>query len=133
MEEKTKTILKYGFAAALIIIGLLFNHYGYGSEDFRIFGSVGNYLVYIGFIILLISAVRQIFVKKKKKTDERMEFVAAKATRITMLFIFAGAFAVILLDGIQKITLPYHLFISYSVCAILLVQLISYYVLLRRY
>jgi len=133
MKEKTGIILRYGFAAALIIIGLLFNHYGLGSEEFTIFGSVGSYLVYIGFIMLLINTVRQISGKKKKKTDERMEFVALKATRITMLFIFAGAFAVILLDGIQKITLPYHLFISYSVAAILLVYMISYYGLMRRY
>jgi uncharacterized membrane protein len=133
MEEKTETMLKYGFAAALIILGLLINHYGLGSPEFTVFGSVGNYLVYIGFVLLLINTVRQITRKKKKRMDERMEFVAAKASGVTMVFIFAGAFAVILLDGIQKITLPYHLFVSYSVCAILLVYMISYYALLRKY
>jgi len=129
---KEKTILRYGFAAALIILGLLFNHYGFGSGDFELFGSVGNFLVYIGFVILLIILVRQIS-GKKKKTDERMEFVAAKASRIAMIFMILGAFAVMVLDGIQPITLPYYLFAGYSVCAILLVYMISYYVLMRRY
>jgi len=133
MKEKTKSILRYGLSLVLIAMGLLFNHYGLGSPEFTIFGSIGSYLVYIGFVMLLITAVRQIFVKKEKKTDERMEFVAAKASRVTMLFMILGAFAVVLLDGIQKITMPYHLFVSYSVCAILLFYMISYYVLLRRY
>ncbi len=133
MEEKTKLILKYGFALVLIAIGLLLNHYGLGSPEFTIFGTIGSYLVYIGFVMLLITVVRQIFVKKKKKTDERMEFVAAKASGVTMVFMILGAFAVVLLDGIQPITMPYHLFVSYSVCAILLFYMISYYVLLRRY
>jgi len=62
-----------------------------------------------------------------------MEFVAAKASRITMVFIIIGAFAVMILDGIQKITMPYYQFASLSVCAIILVYMISYYVLLRRY
>jgi len=93
---------------------------------------VGNFLVYIGFVILLIILVRQIS-GKKKKTDERMEFVAAKASRIAMIFMILGAFAVMVLDGIQPITLPYYLFAGYSVCAILLVYMISYYVLMRRY
>jgi uncharacterized membrane protein len=133
MKEKTKLILKYGLSLVLIAMGLLFNHYGFGSDDFEIFGSVGSYLVYIGFVMLLITAVRQIFVKKKKKTDERMEFVAAKASRVTMVFMILGAFAVVLLDGIQPITMPYHLFVSYAVCIILLVYMISYYGLMRSY
>ena len=130
MEEKTKLILK--FALVLIAIGLLLNHYGLGSPEFTIFGSIGSYLVYIGFVMLLITAVRQIS-GKKKKTDERMEFVAAKASGVTMVFMILGAFAVVLLDGIQPITMPYHLFVSYSVCVILLFYMISYYVLMRRY
>jgi len=133
MKEKTKLILRYGLSLVLIAMGLLLNHYGLGSPEFTIFGSIGSYLVYIGFVMLLITAVRQIFVKKEKKTDERMEFVAAKASRVTMVFMILGAFAVVLLDGIQPITMPYHLFVSYSVCAILLVYMISYYLLLRRY
>ena len=133
MDEKTKIMLKYGFAILMIAFGLLLNHYGLGSPEFTIYGSIGNFLVFIGFLMLVLALIMQMFRKKKKKVDERMEFVAAKASRYTMVFMILGAFAVMILDGIQPITMPYYLFVSYFVSAILLAYVISYHVLLRRY
>lgn len=134
MKNKTRVTIMYSIAVVWIMLGLLLNHFNLGSSDFQIYGSVGNWLIYIGFIGLIIATVRLIFISKKRKTvDERMYFVAAKALRIAFLCLFIVAFIIMIIDGIKPITTPYHLFISYLVCIILIVYIISYKILLRFY
>ena len=126
--------MMYSIALVWIMLGLLFNHFNLGVSNFQIYGSVGNWLVYIGFIGLIIATVKLIFIAKKRKTiDERMEFVATKANRVTFLCLIIAAFVIMIIDGIKPITMPYHLFMSYLVCGILIVYFISYKVLLRFY
>ena len=131
MEKRRKAAIQYGFALALIVLGLLFNNYSIGVRDFVTFGSVGNWLIFIGVVVMLATTLRAIL-RKKEVIDERMEFVAAKAMRITFLALVAGAFIIMLIDGIMPITLPYFLFMSYLLCALILIYTITYKVLLGR-
>jgi O-antigen/teichoic acid export membrane protein len=121
----------YAFALICIMAGLLFNYFNIGNSNFQIYGSVGNWLVNIGFVGLIIATVRLLARKKQNKGDERMEFVATKALRITFLFLIIGAFILIIFDGIKTITLPYHLFMSYLICVLLIIYFVTYKLLLR--
>jgi hypothetical protein len=132
MERKTRIALKTVWVLALIAGGLLLNHFQVGEKPFAGFGSLGTYLIYIGFFGIFVIGLAEL-VRKKKVVDERMEFVAAKALRFSFLFVVAVSFIVILIDGIQPITLPYHLFASYLVCGMLLAYFVSYRILLRFY
>jgi hypothetical protein len=86
MEKKTRVKLMYSIAAVFLALGLLLNYLNVGSPDFQIFGGVGNWLIYTGFISLMIATVRMLTTPMKQRVvDERMEFVAAKANRITFL------------------------------------------------
>lgn len=62
-----------------------------------------------------------------------MEFIVAKADRITFLCLFLVAFVIMIFDGIRPITTPYYLFMSYLVCGLLLVYISSYKILSRFY
>ncbi|MBU1135913.1 MAG: hypothetical protein KJ559_00165 [Nanoarchaeota archaeon] len=133
MENKTRVTIMYAIALVAFILGLLFNYFKIGSPHFQTFGSVGNWLIYLGFVGLIIATVRLIFVSKKKTTDERMEFVATKALRISFLSLIIGAFIIMIIDGIKTITIPYHMFMSYLVCGLLLIYIIAYKILLKFY
>lgn len=131
METKIRIQIMYGIALVCIIAGLLFNYFNVGSPNFQIYGSVGNWLVYIGFAGIIIATVKLLIRKKQNKGDERMEFVATKSLRITFLFTIIGSFAIMIIDGIKTITLPYHLFMSYMICILLIIYLVTYKLLLR--
>ena len=127
-----RAMAKFAIALAWILLGLMLNHFGLGGNDFSIFGSVGTYLIYIGFLGLLISGLTEVW-RREKVVDERMEFVASKAMKLTFVCFILVAFIIMVIDGIKPITLPYHLFISYLVCGILAAYYISYKILLRFY
>jgi hypothetical protein len=133
MDEKTGIVLRYAFSVAMIAGGLLVNHFNLGSPEFTVYGSFGTYLVFMGFLMAAFLTARTLFVKKKKVVDERMEFVASKAARVTFLALVVVAFAVIVVDGLVPIRLPYHLAASYLVCGLLIVYYASYQVLLRKH
>jgi len=123
--------MKYGFAAVTIIAGLIFSYFHIGERPDIVFGSLGAWLIYVGFITLAIMAVRAIGKNKEKKVDERMEFVAAKAGRVTFVFIIIAAFAVMIADGIKPIAISYYMFMAYMISAIVFVYFVAYKVLLR--
>ena len=133
MKNKTRITIMYSLALAWLSLGLLLNHFNMGSPDFQIYGSVGRFLVYIGFVGIIIATVRLLMPKKERVVDERMEFIAAKSLRFTFLCFFILAFAIMIIDGISPITTPYHLFISYLVCLILVTYMLAYKILLRFY
>jgi uncharacterized membrane protein len=130
MEMNARTTLKYSFAALLIVLGLAFNYFALGTKAFLGFGSLGNYLLYIGFVALIIVTI-QAFWTRHRIVDERMLHVANKANRIAFLSLFILAFAIIIADGIRPISMPYHLFMAYFVCAILVVYMAAYRILLH--
>lgn len=131
MDNKSRIVLKYTFAAAAIIAGLTLNATNIGETNFEFQGTVGNWLINIGFIMILAVTVRNIR-KNKKIVDERMKFVADQASRIALFATYLLAFVVMLADGIQQIRMPYHVFMSYFICIILLVYAGSYQFLLRK-
>lgn len=123
----------YGWGILVLLSGLLFNYFNIGSPNFQIFGGIGNWLIYIGFIGLIIASFKTLIKKKPKVVDERMAFIASKASRVAFTALFITAFAVIIIDGIKTIMIPYHLFVSYLICFILIVYFVSYRILLKFY
>ncbi|MCC7572490.1 MAG: hypothetical protein KO464_03770 [Candidatus Methanofastidiosum sp.] len=129
---KKGMIYRIIFIAVLMISGMLLNFYNIGENELFGYSTVGNYLIFIGFVMILATAMIY-FTKREKIVDERIEMLRYKAGTMTfMVFIFV-AFAIIILDGIQPITMRYSLFISYMVCAILVFYVIAYKVLDRKY
>ncbi len=133
MKNKTRITLMYSLALAWLTLGLLLNHFNIGSSDFQIYGSVGTWLIYMGFIGIIIATVRLVVHKKERVIDERMEFVAAKSLRFIFLCFFILAFVIMIVDGIRPITTPYHLLMSYLVCIMLVIYVATYKILLRFY
>jgi hypothetical protein len=115
-----------------VIFGILLDYFGIGVKEFAGFGSLGTWLVYIGFVSIAIAAL-QAFVKKNRVVDERQEFVASKAMRVTFLLVVIAAFVVMVLDGLYAMTIPVHMLMSYFVCFMVLAYFISYHILLARY
>lgn len=122
---------RYGFAIIVIFLGLIISYLKIGSE-FLGFSLVGSWLVYVGFVMLAVVTL-QLVSNKKRLVDERMEFVATKAAKITFISIILFAFIVMVIDGIRPITLAYSYFMSYLVCGIILVYFVSYKILLKFY
>lgn len=132
MEKSTRQVIKLAWGFLMIAAGAIVNQLGLGSPDFSIYGSVGNFLIYIGFLALIVVLFSQLR-RKDRKVDERMEFVAGKAMRITFLAFVVIAFAVIVIDGFVDISTPYYLSMSYLVSAMLMVYYVSYRMLLRNH
>jgi len=94
--------------------------------------EVGTYFIFAGFVGLIGATLTEIM-RRDRTVDERMQFVATKAMRLTFLCLIITAFITMVIDGIRPITIPYHMFMSYLVSGILAVYYISYKILLRLY
>lgn len=130
LYTKKQMVWRYGFALITIIAGILINYLNLGTEFFA-YGSVGNYLISIGFIFLFITTLFYIS-RKEKVVDERMEKIGYKASRVTFLFMVIGAFAIMLWDGIEKITIPYQISMTYFICVLLIIYFIAYKLIERK-
>jgi len=129
---KKGMILRVVFIAVLIISGLLLNFYNIGKNELFGYSTVGNYLIFIGFVMILATAMIY-FTKREKIVDERIEMLRYKAGTLTFTVFIFVAFALIIWDGINPITMRYSMFISYAVCAILVFYVIAYKILERKY
>jgi uncharacterized membrane protein len=127
--NKKNLIWKYNFAFILIFLGIIFSYLKLGTE-FLGFSSVGLWLIYVGFIMLIVVTLRLIY-NKKRIVDERMQFVSTKAARITFIGIIMFSFIIMIIDGIKSIDIAYSYFMSYLICGIVLLYLVSYKILLR--
>ena len=131
MAVSTKTAsgpiaLRYAMSAGMIVAGLALNYLGIGaSASGFIFGSVGNWLIYIGAVSAFVSAFA-FFRKKGRMVDERMEKIGYKAHRLSISAFLLLAFLLMVVDGISPIALPYYLFISYMICAYLVLYFVAY-------
>jgi len=132
MKKTKRATTKFAIVLGWIIVGLLLNHFKIGTNAFGIFGSLGTYFIYIGFVGMFVAGFTEVL-RKDRAADERMQYVATKAMKLTFLVFVAVAFVIMVIDGINPITMPYHLFMSYLVSGILAVYYISYKILLRRY
>lgn len=132
MEKTRRRMMKYAFALAMLMFGVLLNHFNLGAKGFGVFGSIGTYFTYSGFAMLIIATLTEVW-RRDRIVDERMQFVATKAMRLTFLCLIIAAFITMVVDGIKPITMPYYMFMSYLVSGILAVYYISYKILLRLY
>lgn len=128
-SRRRNFIWRYIFAASIILLGIVLSYFKIGNE-FLGFSSVSLWLIYVGFIMIIIASL-QALSKKKRIVDERMEFIAYKASRITFVGIILFSFIIMILDGIKPIVFPYSYFMSYFICATILLYIISYKILLR--
>ena len=130
MKNKKQAIWRYGFAIIIIISGLIMNYYNLG-EDFLGFSSVGNWLIYVGFVMLAIATL--IFIQKKKRiVDERSQFIGMKTARWTYVFIILILFITMVIDGVKSITIPYSQFTSMLICGITLFYFVTYKIIERK-
>lgn len=123
-----RTGAKFGMGSVFIITGLVMNSLGVGGS-FDGFGTAGTYMTYVGFIAIIIGILTMF--RKKKVVDERMLFVASKSARLTFMAFMVFAFAIVVIDGINPIKMPYNLFMSYLVCGMLLFYTAAYTVMLK--
>jgi hypothetical protein len=130
MDEKQRLKIKYGFGAVLVLLGLVLNAFDLGKNYFFGYNSVGTYLIFCGFIMFILLLIKS-FRKKKEPIDERMLFIASKATRLTFMFFITCIFAIMIVDGISPITMHYSQFMSHFVCVIILFYFVSYKILLK--
>ena len=129
--DNRRFVWRYAFGIAVLLAGALLITF-MSEKEFLGFPSVGSWLVYVGFVMLMIITLQKL-TKKKRIVDERAEFIGAKASRITYIAIILSAFSIMILDGIKSITLSYSLFMSYLICGIILVYLVSYKILEKRF
>jgi len=122
--------IKYAAAFIIIIFGLLLEIYEVGGNTFAGFPSVGIWIIFTGFIMTAIISMN-VFSKKEKIVDERMEHIGYKASRVTTLILILTLFATMIIDGIQPINTRYYFYASFLVSFYILTYLISYKIIER--
>jgi len=129
MEQRSA---KVAFGVLLVASGTVLNLLGIGAREFFTYNSVGQYLVYCGFLLLGIILLKEV-TGRKKQIDERMMYVGYRASYIALLSVMVLGFLLMIFDGITPIQEPLHLVISYFICAVLLVYVVAYNLLLLRH
>lgn len=128
---KKNIIARYVFAFVLVVAGIVANYMNL-ADEFLGFQSVGNWLIFVGFIMFAVVTISAIS-KKDRIVDERMEKIAYMSSRVTFIFIILGAFVVMVWDGISKINVPYSIFMSNMMAWIVLVYFVSYKIIEKYY
>lgn len=129
--NKKQTTWRYVFAFLVIALGIILEAVGVG-KNFLGFESVGTWLIFVGFIMLVVITLQKIS-NKKRLVDERMISLAYKASRVTFVGIIFAAFAIMIIDAINPIKIPYSMFMSYFICFMLIIYFFSYKILERKY
>lgn len=129
MDKKKRFVWRYIFSAIIILVGASLESYSIGKE-FLGFSTIGSWMIYVGFIMLAVIAL-QAFLKKEKIVDERMKFISQKASALTFSLIVYFSFMIMIIDGINPLSIRYSLFMSYFICVIILVYAISYKIISR--
>lgn len=132
VKEQKNMFVRGSFGFGLIIIGLLLNAFGVTGVAFQEMGGVGGWLIMVGFISLMITVLQKLR-GKKKQVDERVEFIAARASRIVFLALIIAAFVIMVIDALVAITLPYYLFMAYLISGVVLVYVLAYKQLEKTY
>jgi uncharacterized membrane protein len=121
---------KYAGAITIILIGLIFQIFEIGGNQFAGFPSLGLWIIFTGFIMLSIISM-SIFSRKEKIIDERMEHIGYKASRVTTLILILVLFSTMVIDGIYTLQTPYYLYASFLICFYIFTYLISYKIIER--
>jgi len=133
MKYDYKKIMLYKsiFAGLMIIIGTILELTTKSETNFFGFNSVGIYLITIGIIFFIIIALYAIFFKERK-IDERMLLHAYKSGRLTYAFLIVVAFAIMIIDGINPITIPYKTMMAYFIIGSTFVLMISFWLMSKN-
>ena len=122
---------KYLAAIIIILSGVFLEILEIGGNPFAGFPSLGIWVIFTGFIATAIISLN-VFSKKEKIIDERMEHIGYKASRVTTLILILSIFATMIIDGIQPINTRYYCFASFLVSFYILTYLISYKIIERN-
>ncbi len=129
--NKKQAIPRYIFAFIIIIAGITFSYLKIGS-DFLGFESVGYWLIYVGFIMLVVITL-QFMTNKRRIVDERMEKIGYMASRVTFIVLIFAAFVIMIWDAINPITVPYSMFMAHLIAWMMLVYFVAYKILERKH
>jgi hypothetical protein len=131
INTRKRMRIKYAAAFIIIIFGILLEVYEIGGNSFAGFPSLGIWIIFTGFIMTAIISLN-IFSKKEKIIDERMEHIGYKASRVTTLILILTLFATMIIDGIQPINTRYYFYASFLVSFYILTYLVSYKIIERN-
>ena len=132
MDGNRRMLVKYGFGLALVLAGLALGMSGTGQRPFAGFDSLGTWLVYAG-LVTIAATTLHIVLRKERQVDERMEFAASKAMRVTFLLFIAAAFVLMVMDGVSPIAVPVHMLMAYLICGMMAAYFLSYRVILAHH
>ena len=82
---KKSMIFRIVFITVLIVSGALLNQFNVGTNELFGYSTVGNYLIFIGFVMVLVTTITY-FTKREKIIDERMEMLRNKTMTLTFTF-----------------------------------------------
>jgi hypothetical protein len=131
INTRKRIRVKYAVAIIIILSGILIEIFEIGGNPFAGFPSLGIWIIFIGFITTAIISMN-VFSKKEKIVDERMEHIGYKASRVTTLILILTLFATMIIDGIQPINTRYYFYASFLVSFYILTYLISYKIIERN-
>ncbi len=133
--SRKRRAFTYSFGILIIIAGLALNMLGIkGNEALTGFGSVGNWLIMIGVISIFIATLKAFdILGKRKPVDERVEFIAARASRLAFMAFLVVAFAIMVADAVHPLAAPYFTVMSGLICGMVLAYAMAFKVLERRY
>jgi len=128
-QKNIKT--KYAAAIGIILIGILFQIFEIGGNNFAGFPSLGMWIIFTGFITTAIISMN-VFSKKEKIIDERMEHIGYKASRLTTLLLILALFATMVIDGIQPLNTRLYMYASFLISFYIFTYLLSYKLIERN-
>jgi hypothetical protein len=133
MKYNYKKIMLYKsiFAVIMIIIGIILEVTTNSKSDFFGFHSVGGYLITIGVIFFIVIGLYAAFFKERK-IDERMMLHAYKSGRITYAILILVAFSIMIIDGINPITISYRTMMAYFIVGSTIVLMISFWFMTKN-
>lgn len=129
MEERVGNIFRWSFAIIMIVLGVILNFMKVGMNNNLGFGSVGNWMIFVGCMAVVISLFRKF--GRKRKVDERMLNVAYKSARVSFVLVIFFAFIVMVIDSLNPITVSYTTFMSNFIMGFVLSNLVVYKIMLR--
>ena len=66
LGKSERTIIKYYWTVLIMILGMVLNYLNLGVKEFAGFNRVGTYLIYVGFLGIILVTLQALWKKKKK-------------------------------------------------------------------
>lgn len=118
-------------AFILIAVGIVLNSMGFNNGFFE-FASFGNWIVFLGTMILIVSLINLIF-SNKTIVDERTAMIKFKSAQVSYVFFLILAFILMIIDELNPLEIKISYLLSYLICAILIVNFLTYRILNKIY